>query len=125
MGTKNRTITAQGTYLVISKVGDWIIPYSNVITCKICYNGLPDAEEAEVDLLKTRKIGNSVGVIIPAEYEIGLGTELLIGKGSDGQFIITTPLGDPFEDATDFADMEDEFKDVVPAGREFGADIDS
>jgi len=70
--------------------------------------------------VKTRKIGSSIGVIIPAKYGIGLGAELLIGEGADGSLIITTPLADPFANTDDFKGMSDEFGDVAPTSKEWG-----
>jgi len=73
-----------------------------------------------MNTLKVRKVGNSMGIIIPAGYGLELGTELIIGKGSDGSPVITTALADPFDNPEDFDDMVDEFADVVPVGREWG-----
>jgi len=71
--------------------------------------------------VQARKVGNSIGIIIPAEYGIEVGVELLIGKGTDGQLIITTPLADPFANTDDFKSMSDEFGEVVPASKEWGS----
>lgn len=71
-----------------------------------------------MNLVRSRKVGNSVTVTLPKELEISAGEEFLIQKGRGGVIILTPRVKNPFDGKTDLK-MEDDFSEVTLNEHEF------
>lgn len=54
-----------------------------------------------MNLVKTRRVGNSTTITIPKEFDIPTGTEYSVYKGSDGTLLLSPSKENLLEEATD------------------------
>lgn len=65
-----------------------------------------------MNLVKTRKVGNSVTVTLPKDLGITTGQEFLIEKGRNDVIILVPKIANPFNGSEDLA-MTDDFEGVT------------
>lgn len=64
-----------------------------------------------MNLVKTRKVGNSVTVTLPKDLGVDTGQEFLIQKGDNDIIILVPKVPNPFDGKTDLT-MDDDFEGV-------------
>lgn len=64
-----------------------------------------------MNLVKTRKVGNSVTVTLPKDLGIDIGQEFLIEKGRNDIIMLVPKIANPFNGIDDLS-MEDDFEGV-------------
>ncbi|WP_162012306.1 type II toxin-antitoxin system PemI/MazE family antitoxin [Streptococcus sp. S784/96/1] len=64
-----------------------------------------------MNLVKTRKVGNSVTVTLPKDLGIDTGQEFLIEKGRNDVIMLVPKVNNPFNGLDDLS-MEDDFEGV-------------
>ncbi|MEX2804836.1 AbrB/MazE/SpoVT family DNA-binding domain-containing protein [Streptococcus sp. H31] len=62
--------------------------------------------------VKARKVGNSMIVTLPKEFDIKAGTEFFVYKGVDGALVLAPKIENPFDGEADLT-MTDDFKEVI------------
>ena len=65
-----------------------------------------------MDLVKTRKVGNSLTITIPKRLEVEEGAEFAVYRGIDGAIVLAPKILNPFDQYEDLR-MEDDFEGVV------------
>ena len=64
-----------------------------------------------MNIVKTRKVGNSLTVTIPKNLGMTEGQEMVVYKGIDGVIVLAPKLKDPFDGITDLR-MTNDFEGV-------------
>ena len=64
-----------------------------------------------MNIVKTRKVGNSLTVTIPKNLGMTEGQEMVVYKGIDGVIVLAPKLKDPFDGITDLR-MTNDFQGV-------------
>ena len=64
-----------------------------------------------MNLVKTRKVGNSVTVTLPKDLGVDTGQEFLIQKGNNDVIMLVPKLPNPFDSKTDLT-MDNDFEGV-------------
>ena len=60
-----------------------------------------------MELVKSRKVGNSTTVTIPKELDVGIGEEFFVYKGVDGVIVFAPPIKNPFGELNSFRMNDD------------------
>lgn len=71
-----------------------------------------------MNLVKTRKVGNSVTITLPKDLNIATGQEFLIQKDNNNVIILIPKITNPFDGKTDLT-MENDFEGVTLLENEF------
>lgn len=64
-----------------------------------------------MNIVKTRKVGNSLTVTIPKALDVPEGQEMVVYKGADNVIVLAPKIADPFVEAVDLR-MENDFEGV-------------
>ena len=64
-----------------------------------------------MEMVKSRKVGNSVTLTIPRKLNVGIGEEFFVYKGVDGVIVFAPKISNPFGALNSFL-MEDNFDEV-------------